>query len=521
MKIAFPELFANMDHRELFLFEGRPGSGKTTLMLEISCDWARGQILQSKLVILVQLRRLSGKASVYIHDLIKCACSDLSDKDIQHLASYIERNCGEDVVFILDGFDEYVPGASEQNFISKLIMKEFFSRSVIVISSRPAATQHFRRNATKWIEVVGFLKKQVNQYIRSCFDEEKAQQLIVHLERHPNLRNLCYLPLHCAMLVFLHKEDEDNTPLPVTETEFYEHFTLSTLYRSLRKNKRIGIPGPFELTSFEQLPKDYHTQFRAVCKLAFDATVMSKQVFRSSELESISFDSQKSSDDENSLGLITIDRYFVRYGVAETYTFLHLTFQEFLAAVYIAEVSEPEQNAIVMDHGDKEHLSVTWRFLFGILHYSNDCTVNFFKLLMRARHSISNNSFWSIQCAFESQHPLACTHVMQFLNSKITFSDLNFTCTDMTYVIYLLKNANYEDVHLSFNSCKFSVDEAVALLQGVGDHQLSLTIKYVDCQLLYSDVIICLCSHAPHTGVVMQNHWWTLLILSQSLVWFS
>ena len=188
--------------------------------------------------------------------------------------------------------------------------------------------------------------------------------------------------------------------------------------------------------TFDQLPVGYHTRFKAVCKLAFDATVESKQVFRWSELKSISFNSGKTSDDENSLGLITIDRYFVRYGVGETYTFLHLTFQEFLAAVHITKLSKPEQNDIIKEHGDKEHLSVTWRFLFGMLDYSNDCTVNLFKLLMDEGCFMSNSSFFFIQCAFESQHPLACTHVMQFLNSEITFFDLNFTYTNMTNVFF-------------------------------------------------------------------------------------
>ena len=137
-KISFSELFANMDHESIFLFEGRPGSGKTTLMLKISRDWARGEILQSKLVILVQLRRLGGRADIC--DLLQAACSNLSTEDAQFLSSHFERNCGEGVVFILDGFDEYAPGASEQNFVYKLIMKQFFPKSVIVISSRPAAT---------------------------------------------------------------------------------------------------------------------------------------------------------------------------------------------------------------------------------------------------------------------------------------------------------------------------------------------------------------------------------------------
>ena len=62
----------------------------------------------------------------------------------------------------------------------------------------------------------------------------KAQQLVAHLEQHPNLMNMAYLPLHCAMLTFLYEED---SVLPETETEFYKHFTLSTLLTGSKQYK--------------------------------------------------------------------------------------------------------------------------------------------------------------------------------------------------------------------------------------------------------------------------------------------
>ena len=246
--IDFDNLFGNVDHSSMILLEGRPGSGKTTLMLRISCDWAKGKLMKSKLVLFVRLRYLGKTQNIYLHDLLQVTCA-LSSEDIYGLSSFIEGRLGEDVVFVLDGFDEYALGTHENNFIHNLITKQVFSRSTVIVSSRPAATRDFRLIATKWVEVVGFMREQVIQYIRTYFehDEEKGHLLEKHLEQHPNLMNLCYLPLHCAMLVFLYKED---STLPKTETNFYQDFALSNLVRCIRKNTGTSP----KLTSFDKLP---------------------------------------------------------------------------------------------------------------------------------------------------------------------------------------------------------------------------------------------------------------------------
>ncbi len=469
-KIGFSEMFEKIDPSSLILFEGRPGSGKTTLMVKVSCDWARGTILHSKLVVLVRLRYLSKKRDIYLHDLLRVAYGAPSQADIDGLASYIEGRLGEDVVFILDGFDEYAPGASDDNYVSKLILKQVYSRSIVIVSSRPAATQRFRQCTTKWVEVMGFFNDQVVQYITSYFEKkkekERAKQLIQHLEQHPNLMNLCYLPLHCAMLVFLY--EQGNATLPVTETEFYRDFTLSILLRSCQKNKHANTPQKFK--SFDCLQCDKRKIFGRICKLAYEATVDSQQVFEKTELDQLS-SNDSAGDAEGSLGLVVIDRYFVKLGIDETYTFLHLTLQEFLAAVYIAGLSESEQKTIVTTHCGQKHLHVTWQFLLGMLDYSKESTVNLFKLILDATR---DNHLLHIQCAYESHHSAACTDVLHFHENNLMFNSIG--AFDLACITYVLKTTEYTTIELNFKFCNFSVDDAVALLKGVGDHQLSLTV---------------------------------------------
>ena len=510
INVEFCDIFKNVKHGAVILFEGRPGSGKTTLMVRASCDWAREEILLSKLLLFVRLRHLPKAGDIYLHDLVRVACSALSSEDVNGLSSYIEGRLGEDVVFVLDGFDEYAPGVSDDNYISRLVLKQIYSRSVVIISSRPAATQRFRHHATIWVEVVGFMKEQVIQYIHSYFEDhkERSDQLTKHLQQHPNLMNLCYLPLHCAMLVFFFTLD---STLPITETEFYRDFTLALLTRDIRKQPDRHTNSPQNLKSFECLPDEDKVVFMKVCKFAFEATVLSQQVFEHSEVQDICF----RDNSKDNFGLVVIDNYFVKTGVDKTYTFLHLTLQEYLAAVYIAKLSDTEQISIVMAHRHLTHLCVTWCFLFGMLDYSEQSTKNLFHLILE---TTSDNHLFHIQCAYESQHccTSASTDVLQYHNHCLKFE--NATPPDLFCISYVLKNAKYSEIKLLFANCDFNEEEAVALLKGVSDHRLSLKIMYV-----INFGIISYSEFTSHNGSTtgkaeLYSQCWMLSDMSQSLV---
>ena len=466
--ITYEDIFQTVDNMSLVLFEGRPGSGKTTLLVRISCDWARGAILHSKLVVLVRLRHLNKTEDTCLRDILRVACPGFfTFGDRQCLSSYIEERLGKNVVFLLDGFDEYAPGASDDNYISKLILKKVCPRSIVMLSSRPAATQRFRQDASGYIEVVGFMKEQVLRYVNYYFedDKEKSLFLVKHLVKHQNLMNLCYLPLHCAILVFLYKVD---AILPETETEFYRDFTLSLLIRGIRKHKDTP---PNIIESFDCLPDAEKYIFHKICKLAFKATVDSRQVFKEREVKEICF----SDNSKERVGLVVIDRYFAKYGTEETYTFLHLTLQEYLAAVFVSRLSESEQISAMATRFAHQHIFVTSRFIFGILDYSKEITKNLFKQMLDATKT---SHLHHIQCACESHSASACTDVVNFHDKSLSFEKIN-NSSDIFYITYVLKTVNYIAIELSFSECNFDISDAVSILQGVGDRQLSLTIKYV------------------------------------------
>ena len=228
------------------------------------------------------------------------------------------------------------------------------------------------------------------------------------------------------------------------------------------------------ITSFDHLPQREKITFDKVCKLAFNATIESKQVFTSADIESIlpDTDSTHARDDVSDLGLIVTDRYFMRYGLDDTYTFLHLTFQEYLAAVYIAGLKELERTNIIRKHKDKKNLSVVWRFLCGMMDFSCTNSMDTFKNLMEA----TEDRIIKIQCCYESQHSSPCNHVISGFNRQLKFN--SFTPSDCTAIGYTINKSNsHSMICLTFREGSFSSEGALSFLQNIDDHSLSLAIK--------------------------------------------
>ena len=404
--ITYQQIFHDLSDLkfQIIFIEGRPGSGKTTLMTKVSQDWASGQLLPSKeLIFLIPLHRLNGYNKRNLSTLIEVACHESFKKDeIESLEHDVQAENGENIVFIFDGFDEYSP-IRDDDIVLKLMkgFRSFLPRALIVVSSRPAACDKYREFTGKEIEVLGFLKKDIIQYVQCYYSDNKqrAKQLLKCLEQLPNLMNMCYLPLHCAMLVFIY---DKFTNLPTTETEFYKLFTLSTLRRSLcRRKDRQDYTF---LTSFDQLSLEDKALFDEVCKFALIATVKRKPVFTGSELKKIGlkFGNTKSDETphESCLGLVVIGQCLTYYGPDKTYTFLHLKFQEFLAAVYmymfpkkLEDVSEQYQ----LDMDDCLRIYVVYKFLCGLTG-PNPSDI-FYEIERKAKV----DDLHIIRCACESQ----------------------------------------------------------------------------------------------------------------------
>ena len=465
-RIEYEEVFSNLVSGTRLLIEGRPGSGKTTLVHKFSQDWARGKLnlKNIRLLFLVHLRVLLNDPSIELRDILKHYYKDQVRLD--QILDHSEQFSGEGLCFVLDGLDEYSPKGKKNTTIFKLINKELLPKSIVVVASRPAAVVHLKSVATKRVEVLGFQKEQISQYIKEYkfSNAEKIQNLESYLEQHPNVHHMCYLPIHASMVCYLF--NLMGTALARTETEMYTSFMIHTLLRTVMRcdeNERY-------LQSPDDLPDMERGIFFQICKLAFEKTVSSKQVMKRSEIKHFFKDV---SCGKESLGLITVDCIAAKFGFQDLYTFLHLTFQEYLAAYHITKLGEEEQTKIIEMYGKKKHMHVVWKFYCGLINFENG-TKKFEKLV---KCSESPDDLFHIQCAFESQQSIVCDSVIRSgEEGSLTLKSHFLTPSDMTAIGFVVRTASesHPVKKLVLNRCTLGEEGISAFLKEAGDRVMSI-----------------------------------------------
>ena len=367
------------DDRRLILVEGAPGVGKSTFAWEFCRKWMNGEIAQQyHLVLLLRLRDKRIREAKNFKDLF----FNPSRPD-ESLAAYNELKNSHTfhALIILEGYDE-LPDYSRNDSSSvfnELISGDSLPLATVLVTSRPWATKDLHVKHTchiyQHIEVLGFTKKQIKEYINKNIDEEKITSgLNSYLEKHPQIRSGMYIPLNCAIVVAVYKDsiENDRQNLPNTITELYSCCIEILIRRHLKRYTGLQRGNEMNLPAINlRVPSDVHRNFVHMCHLAFNGIVEAtevKLIFSESELLE-HFDSPEHFDNLGFMDSVT-DLYVTGETVS-SHNFLHLTFQEFFAAVHISTMSKEQQLQYFIDgKSDSDskggRLNVVLKFLAGL-----------------------------------------------------------------------------------------------------------------------------------------------------------
>ncbi|XP_034004025.1 protein NLRC3-like [Trematomus bernacchii] len=339
------------------LTNGVAGVGKTFSVQKFTLDWAEGLENQDvSLVIPLSFRELNLiKGEQYsLLRLLHVFHPTLQKVTAEQLAV-----CK--VLLIFDGLDEsrlsldfrnneVVSDVSQQSsvnvLLTNLIMGKLLPSALVWITSRPAAANQIPPECVDRVtEVRGFTDAQKEEYFRRrSSDEDLSSRIISHIKSSRSLHIMCMIPVFCwitaAVLDHMLTTDQRGE-LPQTLTDMYSHFLLVQTKRKKQKYEEGHETSPQQLTEADR------KVLLKLGRLAFEHLEKGDIMFYQEDLERCGLDVTEALVHS---GVCTEIFKRERVIFKETvYCFVHLSIQEFLAAVYMLHCYTNRNTAVLQD----------------------------------------------------------------------------------------------------------------------------------------------------------------------------
>ena len=318
------------------LVEGSPGIGKTTFCLKLAYDSTHGKIPTEssfpkfEVVLLLKCRDIDGNIMDTIREQL--LPRDIEEKIVEKLLHFLKDiHNQERILIILDGLDE-LPEKSRQH-VDELLHRRIFPFCSVLATTRQERGIEVRKSVVFDIhlEIKGYTESDSIAYIRRHFEtikqSPKGEKLIEEMQQNTFLHALRSNPLNLLLLCVVY--EDYNGKLPTSRTELYQVIVRCLLRRYCGKR---NWPAPKDDSILE---KTFEKEILALGELAWLCLLSDRYGFRESELDE--FESRYPGLVARELGLLYKEESLKRLKPEHEYCFLDKTFQEYVAAAYIAE----------------------------------------------------------------------------------------------------------------------------------------------------------------------------------------
>uniref|UniRef100_A0A8C5EL57 NACHT domain-containing protein n=1 Tax=Gouania willdenowi TaxID=441366 RepID=A0A8C5EL57_GOUWI len=322
--------------------KGVAGIGKTLLTHKFTVDWAEDKAQQEvHYTFPLTFRELNvlRERSFSLVGLVDHFFSGSKEAGICSFQDYL-------VLFILDGLDEcrltldflstqtltdVSESTSVEVLLINLIRGELLPSARLWITTRPAAANQIPPECVDMVtEVRGFTDPQKDEYFRRrSTDEEQVSRIISHIRTCRSLHIMCHIPLFCWITATVLEDmlkSREKGELPRTLTQIYSHYVVLQNKVKMVKFDRGAATDPHWSPQSREM-------MESLGKLAFEQLQKGKLIFYESDLTECGMDLRAASVCS---GVFTqVFREESSLYQDKVFTFIHLSLQEFLAALHV------------------------------------------------------------------------------------------------------------------------------------------------------------------------------------------
>ena len=371
------------------LVEGAPGIGKSTLAWEVCHKWEELEsVKQYELVVLVRLREKKAQEARCLGDLLPC---DATTNMKELLAAIGE---GEGMFIVCDGFDELPREQRQEGSVYIDLLKgRLLAEATIIVTSRPSVSAELwsfcQHNIDSHLEVIGFTREDIKRYAESVFSGDILAGFLSYITSNPPIYGMMYIPLNAVFVALIYQDSYDtDTPFPTTMTQLFDALTRGLIRRHLVSTRQVSSeycmpPSLQRIEDISKLPPVVAQHLLQLAKVAYESLCKNRYVFTDLGEDFEHLGTMKKTTSVN-----------VCTGPGCSYSFLHLTLQEYLTALHIAIVNP---SGFELVEWLKEG-SVVVRFLAGMYRHDDYHSHPVYQELVQL---LASEGLQLVHCAYE------------------------------------------------------------------------------------------------------------------------